>query len=142
MRSEAVEQYNLALKLGQKYVKNAILRGEYPYPLVLDEIVQESHIAGYSDLGVINIPTERVVGTKSAGRTVALAGNFMPLLESGSEFASKWISLCDAHLSEEGIRDPIQCFEFLGRFYVQEGNKRLSVLKSYLSPGFPPASPG
>ena len=134
MRSEAVEQYNIALKQGQKYLKNAILRGEYPYPLVLDEIVQESSIAGYSDLGILNIPTERVIGTRSAGRVNAFAGNFMPLLDPGTEFAAKWISLCDANLSEEGIRDPIQCYEFLGRFYVQEGNKRLSVMKSYLSP--------
>ena len=88
MRTEAVEQYNIALKQGQKYMKNAILRGEYPYPLVLDEIVQESSIAGYSDLGILNIPTERVIGTKSAGRVNAFAGNFMPLLEPGTERAS------------------------------------------------------
>ena len=134
MRIEAVEQYNLALKAGQKYAKNAVVHGKYPYPLVLDDILQESAVAGYSDLGVINIPTELVIGTKSAGRVAALAGNFMPLLDASSEFASKWITLCDAHLSAEGIRDPIQCYEFLGRFYVQEGNKRLSVLRSYLSP--------
>ncbi len=135
MRTEAIEQYNLAMKAGQKYCKNAVLRGEYPYPLVLDDIVQESAVAGYADLGIIQVPADRFVGTKSAGRTIALAGNFMPLLDQSSEFASKWISLCDAHLSEEGIRDPIECFEFLGRFYVQEGNKRLSVLLSYRSPG-------
>ncbi len=134
MRSEAFEQYNAALKAGQKYYKNAVVHGEYPYPLVLDDILQESSVAGYSDLGVMNIPSELVIGTKSEGRTLALAGNFMPLMDIGSEFASKWISLCDAHLSEGGIRDPIRCFEFLGRFYVQEGNKRLSVLKSFLAP--------
>ena len=26
---------------------------------------------------------------------------------------------------------PIKCYEYLGRFYVEEGNKRVSVLKSY-----------
>ncbi|MBQ8390295.1 MAG: BMP family ABC transporter substrate-binding protein, partial [Oscillibacter sp.] len=46
-------------------------------------------------------------------------------------FAMKWIDLCAAHLGDEGIRDPIRCYEYLGRFYVQEGNKRVSVLKSY-----------
>ena len=134
MRAEAVEQYNLALKAGQKYCKNAVLRGKYPYPLVLDDIVQESAVAGYADLGLVHVPADRFVGTRSAGRTAALAGNFMPLLEPSSEFAAKWISLCDAHLSEEGIRDPVECYEFLGRFYIQEGNKRLSVLLSYRSP--------
>ena len=134
MRTEAVEQYNHALKTGQKYYKNAILHGEYPYPLVLDDIVQESAIAGYADLGLVQVPSDRFVGTKSAGRTAALAGNFMPLLEPSSEFAAKWISLCDAHLSEEGIRDAVECYEFMGRFYIQEGNKRLSVLLSYGAP--------
>lgn len=134
MRTEAVEQYNIALRAGQRYYKNAVAHGEYPYPLVLDDIVQESAIAGYADLGLINVPADRFVGTKSAGRTVALAGNFMPLLEPESEFAAKWITLCDAHLSEEGLRDPVECYEFLGRFYIQEGNKRLSVLLSYRSP--------
>ena len=134
MRIEAVEQYNLALKAGQKYYKNAILHGEYPYPLVLDDILQESAVAGYADLGLIHVPSDRFIGTKSAGRTAALAGNFMPLLDPGTEFSAKWISLCDAHLSDEGIRDPVECYEFLGRFYIQEGNKRLSVLLSYGAP--------
>ena len=54
----------------------------------------------------------------------------MPLLEADTEFASKWSNLCDAHL-EEGIHTPIIAYEFMNRFYVQEGNKRVSVLKYY-----------
>ena len=134
MRSEAVEQYGRALKLGQKYYKAALLKGHYPYPLVLDDILRESSVAGYSDLGVINIPSSLVIGVRSAGRIAALAGNFMPLLAAGTEFSSKWISLCEAHLSESGIRDPIECYEYLGRFYILEGNKRFSVLRSFDSP--------
>lgn len=45
--------------------------------------------------------------------------------------------LCEAHLGSEGIRDPIRCYEYLGRFYVQEGNKRVSVLKSFDAPTIP-----
>ena len=30
---------------------------------------------------------------------------------------------------EEGIRDPILVYEFMHQFYVQEGNKRVSVMK-------------
>ena len=130
-RQEAVNQYNNALKLGQKYYKNAVSRGGHPFPVVLDEILDEANVSGRVSLGVLNVPSELIVGVKSAGRTAALAGNFMPLLGEESEFASKWISLCDAHLSDEGIRDPVVCYEYMGRFYVQEGNKRVSVLKSY-----------
>lgn len=130
-RQESITQYNNALKQGQKYYKAAISQGGHPFPVVLDEILDESNVSGRVNLGVINVPSELIVGVKSAGRTAALAGNFMPLLGEESEFAAKWISLCSAHLSDEGIRDPIVCFEYMGRFYVQEGNKRASVLKSY-----------
>ncbi len=133
MSYEATEQYMKALKSGQKYVKNALAAGQNPYPDVLDEIEAGYEITGRVELGVMNIPTELIVGTRSVGRTAALAGNFMPLLEQDSEFAVKWIRLCEAHM-EEGIRDPIQAFEFLGKFYVQEGNKRVSVLKSFDAP--------
>ena len=136
-RQEALEQYNYALKLGQKYYKSAVISGGYPYLQALDEVLDESMVAGRVEMGLVNIPSEQIVGVKSVGRRTALAGNFMPLLGTDSEFASKWITLCDAHLSDEGIRDPIKCCEYMGRFYVQEGNKRVSVLKSYGAPTIP-----
>lgn len=108
-------------------------QGTEPYPAVLDELEPNYEISAHVDLGVLHIPVELIVGTRSSGRTAALAGNFMPLLDPDSEFAAKWIRLCEAHLAE-GIRDPIKVFEFLGKFYVQEGNKRVSVLKSYDAP--------
>ena len=136
-RQEAAEQYSRALRLGQKNYKDCVLHGRYPYPQVLDEILDDAMVAGRVDMGVIEIPTEQVTGTKTAGRRSAFAANFMPLLEPDSEFAFKWKELCAAHLGDEGIRDPIRCYEYLGRFYVQEGNKRASVLKSYHAPTIP-----
>ncbi len=133
MRFEASEQYAKALKSGLKYQKTALAQGTEPYPAVLDELEPNYEISGHVELGVLHVPVELIVGTRSAGRTAALAGNFMPLLDPDTEFAAKWIRLCEAHL-EEGIREPIQAFEFLGRFYVQEGSKRVSVLKSYDAP--------
>ncbi|MBR3077983.1 MAG: BMP family ABC transporter substrate-binding protein [Oscillospiraceae bacterium] len=133
MSYEASEQYMKALKNGQKYMKNALAQETNPYPAVLDEVESAYETVGRVELGLQNIPTELIVGTRSAGRTAALAGNFMPLLDMDSEFATKWIRLCEAHM-EEGIRDPILAYEFLGKFYVQEGNKRVSVLKSFDAP--------
>ena len=54
----------------------------------------------------------------------------MPVLDERSEFAIKWVSLCESHI-QEGIRDPIKAYEYMNRFYVQEGNKRVSVLKYF-----------
>ena len=135
--NEAREQYIQALKLGRKTHREDVHKGRYPYLQVLDEILDMGSIADQTVLGLIEIPSEMIVGTKTSGRTTAFASNFMPLLPDSSEFGAKWMSLCSAHLSEEGIREPIRCCEYLGRFYVQEGNKRVSVLKSYGAPTIP-----
>lgn len=137
MLNEASEQYDYALKQGQKYYRTCVMHGQYPYPQVLDELIDESMCAGHESLGIVDIPAELIVGTKSVGRKNSFAGNFMPLLPHETEFGSKWVQLCKAHLSDEGIRDPIKCYEYMGRFYVAEGNKRVSVLKSYGAPNIP-----
>lgn len=98
---------------------------------VLDEILEDYETSGQEELGVIEIPADKIVGTKTRGRSDAFAANFLPLIGDKSEFSMKWQNLCQYHLGEAGIRDPIFCYEFLGRFYVQEGNKRVSVLKYF-----------
>jgi hypothetical protein len=104
--------------------------GRFPYLPVLDEILTEQDIQSEVPLGLVNIPLDYVVGTATKGRTNAFAANFMPLLETKTEFANKWSALADAQINE-GIRDPIICYEFMNRFYVVEGNKRVSVLKYF-----------
>lgn len=122
------EKYMSALKAGQKEFHTHLTRGDYPYLPALDEIlsyVKEKHEV---NLGLCEIPLELIVGTKTKGRTNSFAANFMPLLEPHTEFAIKWIQLY-TYLQEEGLQEPIKVYEFMNRFYVQEGNKRVSVLK-------------
>ena len=133
-RQEALHQFKLALKAGQKCYRDCVHRGRDPYPQVLEELLQGGVVAGRVDLGELEIPIAQIVGMNTAGRQTAFAANFMPLLDLGTEFASKWISLCEAHLGDTGIVDPIRCFEYMGQFYVQEGNKRVSVLRSFGAP--------
>jgi hypothetical protein len=54
----------------------------------------------------------------------------MPILAENTEFAIKWMNLSDAQVNE-GIRDPIIAYEYMNRYYVVEGNKRVSVLKYF-----------
>ncbi len=121
-------EYAAALKQGKKCYQDAAAKGEVPYLPVLDNIVEDSDIASEVPLGVIDIPLSRIVGTKTAGRTQAFARNFMPILAEKSEFAIKWSELYDYQV-EEGIQDPILVYEYMNYFYVQEGNKRVSVMK-------------
>jgi hypothetical protein len=129
-RIEAIDEYNRAQRLGMRDYREKTAAGKYPYLPALDELLEKTDTESQIPLGTIEIPLDYVVGTKTTGRTMAFASNFMPLLPEDTEFASKWLSLCMAHM-EEGIHDAIKAYEYMGRFYVQEGNKRVSVLKYF-----------
>lgn len=122
--------YKEALKKGIKEKKNCINDGINPYLVALDDIVSSDKILTEIKLGVMQVPSEFIVGTKTASRANAFARNFMPLLSVDSEFGIKWESLCQSHL-EEGIRDSVKAYEYMNRYYILEGNKRVSVLKFF-----------
>ena len=133
----ALEEYALALRKGQKEYRELLMSGRKPHPAVLDDLLPESGTEQIQDVGLVEIPSQRIVGVKTSGRITAFTATFKPLLDNKSEFAVKWIALCKAHLGETGITDPIECYEYLGNFYVQEGNKRVSVLRHFDAPRIP-----
>ena len=134
---EAREEYQRALRQGLKEEKQLVSKGLSTFVPVLDELLPIGTAESVVNVGLVEIPAERIVGTKTAGRTAAFTPGFLPLLSEDSEFAHKWMMLCEAHLTDEGIREPIVCFEYLGNFYVQEGNKRVSVLRYFGAPRIP-----
>ena len=137
-RQEAVAEYIRAQRMAQREYRERVMAGKDPYPAVLDDILPDSTTPeAVQDIGLVEIPSERIVGVKSSGRIAAFTASFLPLLDEGSEFGMKWAALCEAHLGEAGIQEPIVCFEYLGNFYVQEGNKRTSVLRYFGSPRIP-----
>ena len=128
--SMSVQDYMSALKLGKKEYHACVNKGKYPYLPVMENMMEEKSIDSEVSLGIDQIPLRLVVGTCTAGRTNAFADNWMPILEWGSEFSAKWASLSDSQVNE-GIRDPIKVYEYMNKFYVLEGNKRVSVLKYF-----------
>ncbi|MFT4105951.1 MAG: BMP family ABC transporter substrate-binding protein [Lacrimispora sp.] len=124
----ALYDYAGALRRGRRQYQASVLKGEYPYLPVLDKILSHTDIVSEVGLGIRDIPLDKIVGTKTEGRTTAFASNFMPLLSEKSEFGAKWAYLYD-HQIKDGIRDPIVVYEFMNQYYVEEGNKRVSVLK-------------
>ena len=127
----AKDEYEQALRRGHKEYRELRAAGKDPHPAVLDDILEDSPANVVQDIGLVEVPAKRVIGTKSAGRITAFTANFRPLLGPDSEFGVKWIYLCAAHLSDVGIQHPIECYEYLGDFYVVEGNKRVSVLRHF-----------
>ena len=122
--------YKEAQKLANKERRACVNYGLYPYLPVLDEALPADRAIHTQDLGLVNIPAQFIAGTKTAQRTNAFARNFMPLLGEKTEFAEKWMHLCQAHL-DVGINQPIRAYEYMHRYYVAEGNKRVSVLKFF-----------
>ena len=126
----AIEEYIKAYKMGKKEYLSRMLRGLKPTLEVLDDILPGKGTLSEVPLGLVQIPVDQIVGTKTYGRSEAFASNFMPILRENTEFAIKWAHLSTAH-ENEGIREPIKAYEYMNKFYVEEGNKRVSVMKFY-----------
>ena len=127
---DIMDTYNDARKKGLRAMRAAQAEGTYPYLPALDEMLgAEGERLSQKNLGVKEIPLDMVVGTKTKGRQNSFACNFMPILEFDTEFGMKWGKVYNYHM-EVGISDPIKCYEYMKKFYVLEGNKRVSVLKS------------
>ena len=121
-----LEDYAKARKLGLKQVERDVAAGHYPYPPALDDILKNQGYQGEVPVGLTEIDLSLIAGTKTRGRQNMFSSGFLPIAEAGSEFAAKWSDLIDSQRTE-GLRDPIVVYEYLQRFYVQEGNKRVSV---------------
>ena len=132
----AIQDYEKAYKLGKKDYQQRLAQGEKPTLQVLDDILPAKGTYAEVSLGLVQIPIDQIAGTKTTGRSNAFAGNFMPILEKGTEFSQKWINLSN-YQESEGINDPIKAYEYMNRFYVEEGNKRVSVMKYFGAASIP-----
>ena len=125
--------YARALKAGQKESKTYQSRNQDPYLAALENQLPVGSICGEEDLGLISIPMELIAGTRNTARRDCFSPTFLPLLDENTEFASKWATLVESHLAE-GIREPIKAVEYMNRYYVMEGHKRVSVLRYFDCP--------
>ena len=123
-----MDYYSKARREGLRVYQAAIQANSDPYlPVLEDKVPNLSQLSRLS-LGIQSIPLSRVVGSVSQGRSYAFSNRFLPILENGSEFATKWETLCES-VENEGVNQPITVLEYLGYYYVIEGNKRTSVMK-------------
>lgn len=129
--NEARELYNTARNAARREQR----QGKRSYPVALKSFLHDKDVSYTIDLEVMDIPTGKIVGVaKASDKDMAYNVDFLPLNPANSEFAAKWVRLYQAYLSDEGIREPIRCYEYLGRFYVIDGMKRVSVVKSCGAP--------
>ena len=123
----ALNEYLAARKQGRKYVAEHARDRFGGHPAVLETLLEDSEQAAEITVGTFEIPLSRIAGTYTGIRSDSFSGNWLPLLAEGTEFAGKWQSLYTHHI-QDGITDPIKVYEYMGKFYVVEGNKRVSVM--------------
>ena len=128
--NEFVYQYKYAYKRGNKTFKENKRNGKDPYLKALEEIIN-IYDCSIERIGQIDVPADLIVGTVNTSRKYSFASDFMPLVKNNGDFSAKWMNVCKYHLSDTGINDAPVAFEYLGKFYIEEGNKRVSVLKSF-----------
>ncbi len=130
LEQEARYEYEKAWRLGRREYLSRTARGERGTLRVLDDLIEGTRVMAYVRLPDREILLDRIAGTYTSGRAHSFSPGFLPLHPENSEFARKWISLCAIHMGE-GLRDPIQVYEYLWDYYVVEGNKRVSVLRHF-----------
>ena len=130
-RSDFVDHYSKARREGLRVYQAAIQANTDPYLPVLEEKVPNLSSLSRLSLGIMPVPLDRVIGSVSRGRSYAFAEGFLPILEGGSEFASKWEQLCES-VEQSGVNQPVTVLEYLGYYYAIEGNKRISVIDLYI----------
>ena len=124
-----MDHYGKARRDGLRLYSAAIQSNTDPYLPVLEKKVPNIAQLSRLSLGIISIPLDRVVGSVSQGRSFAFTENFLPILDGGSEFASKWDRLYES-VEAEGVNQPVTALEYMGYYYIVEGNKRVSVMKA------------
>ncbi len=124
-----MDHYGKARRDGLRIYSAAIQANTDPYLPVLEKKVPNLAQLSRLSLGIISIPLDRVVGSVSQGRSYAFTAGFLPILDGGSEFAAKWDRLYES-VEAEGVNQPVTALEYLGYYYIIEGNKRVSVMKA------------
>lgn len=127
---EAHEVYQQAYAMAVRNQARA-RKQELPVcPAALNTLTDDGRISYHLDLGVMDIPTDLIVGVAEATeKSVLYSREFLPVSVPKSDFANQWRELSRQYFSGEGLPGYIRCFEYLGKFYVADGLKRVSVAK-------------
>lgn len=125
---KTMNEYNSARRLGRRFLsEHSKYSPDNGYLPILEQKMGRKETVWEIGLGTHDVPLKKITGTYTSTRSTSFAGNFMPLLDEGTEFAQKWQNLFQHHM-DKGIADPVKIYEYMGKFYVLEGNKRVSVM--------------
>ena len=122
-------RYRAAQKRAHKQMKKDEKQGNEQKLAELSSYVRENTELERVELGVMDIPTDQIIGVAGNEGTSMYTAGFMPVASASSDYASQWRELCKDYCKDGEFLSPLHCYEYLGKFYVIDGKKRVSVLK-------------
>ena len=131
IQAESWGVYRKAQRKGKRSVRKMGRQGANPYLLSLDSFLSDDAITERVNLGVMDIPTEKIVGVATPDKQELYSHDFLPLSNPDTDFSNKWCKLYWYYLSNKGVRCPISCYEYMGQFYIVDGIKRVSIAKCH-----------
>ena len=118
---EVHEQYQKAYALAIRNQQKNKKQGLPVCPIVLDSLLNERMIAYRLDLGVLEIPTNQIVGVaEESEKNLLYTKDFLPVSRPNSEFADTWRQIYHSIMNENADCGEIRCMEYLGKFYVSD----------------------
>lgn len=126
---EAHEEYQKAYSIAMRNQLKDKKQRVAPYPSILDAILNERMISCRQDLGVMDIPTNLIIGVSEYSDVLLkYTKDFLPLADPNSQIAIQWCRAYQALRGQEDSKE-IRCLEYLGKFYVVDGLQEVSVAK-------------
>lgn len=127
---EIHEQYQSAYALGRKNLQDKKKQSLPVCPVAHSALMDEKMVSYRLDLGILEIPTNLIVGViEQSEESMLYTKDFLPISDPKSEHADLWRTLYRVLHSGKAFSESIACVEYLGKFYVQDGLKRVSVSK-------------
>ena len=132
---EVHELYQQAYAKATTSLERAKKKGMPLCPVDLNCLMEDRMISYRLDLGIMEIPTSLIVGVAETSEKSALyTKEFLPVSAPKSEFADQWRYIFRRYSADGGLPGFVSCYEYIGKFYVVDGLKRVSVAKFSKAP--------
>lgn len=100
-------------------------------PASVNALMDDRLVSNRVDLGELAIPVNLIVGVANTSDQVNhYTSEFLPIPAPNSKFAEHWMRIYEVFYLQEVDLNAIKCYEYLGKFYVADGLKRVSIAKT------------
>ena len=109
IQAESWAVYRKAYNAGKKHARKMTKQETDPNLPILDDFLTEDMVTDKVNLGIMGIPTDKIVGLATDADKDRYTHDFLPLPSPDSDFATKWCKIYWHYLGNKGGCCPITC---------------------------------